>query len=228
MKLKRVIVSIALATTAMISSVSAAEFNDIKGHWAESTINNLANAGIVHGVSENRFNPDGTVTRAEFFKMALGAAGIEDVDFRDGECLDVTASDWYGPCMQSALDKGLVPSDMIKDFSSSIVETDGVVKGVYKGKFAGETPIKREEMAYVAQSVYQYSMEQSDISKIKEPVDLYFSDVKSISRWAFDGVRYAYVNGIVFGMEDDTFRPQETATRAQAATIISNMLSKME
>ena len=53
-------------------SASAAEFNDIKGHWAEDVINELADKDIIHGVSDTEFNPDGTVTRAEFLKMALG------------------------------------------------------------------------------------------------------------------------------------------------------------
>jgi len=43
-----------------------------------------------------------------------------------------------------------------------------------------------------------------------------------------DGVRYAYTNGLISGMDDDTFRPQQTATRAQAASIISRLLDKTE
>ena len=46
--------------------------------------------------------------------MALGTVGIADVPYRSGECLDVTASDWYGGCVQSALDKGLIPENMIE------------------------------------------------------------------------------------------------------------------
>jgi len=228
MNIKRLLAVVTLSSLALANTAIAAEFDDIKGHWAESIINDLADAGVVHGVSDNEFNPDGTVTRAEFFKMALGAVGIEDVTFREGECLDVTASDWYGPCIQSALDKGLVPEAMIEDFSSDIIETENGSKAVYSGTFSAETPIKREEMAYVAQSVYQYGLDEDDVNKMNKPADLYFTDVRNISRWAFDGVRHAYANGIVFGMEDDSFRPQDTATRAQAATIISNMLSKME
>ena len=51
---------------------------------------------------------------------------------------------------------------------------------------------------------------------------------KRQSQWALDGVRYAYTNGLISGMDDDTFRPQQTATRAQAASIISRLLDKTE
>ena len=60
----------------------------------------LAENDKVSGVGDGKFNPDGTVTRAEFLKMALGTVGIADVPYRSGECLDVTASDWYGGCVQ--------------------------------------------------------------------------------------------------------------------------------
>lgn len=228
MKLKRLTAAVILSSMAIASSASAADFADIKGHWAEDIINNLANAGVVSGVSDTEFNPDGTVTRAEFLKMAMGAAGIEEVAFRSGECLDVTASDWYGGCVQSALDKGLIPDDMIGSLALKIVENENGSKAVYSGYFSGSTPIKREEMAYITQSVYQYSLDENTMDEMGMPEDMYFTDVSSISLWAFNGVLYAYSNGFVSGMDDDTFRPQETATRAQAATIINQLLEKME
>ena len=46
-------------------------FTDIQGHWAEDVIKTLAENGKVSGVGDGKFNPDGTVTRAEFLKMAM-------------------------------------------------------------------------------------------------------------------------------------------------------------
>ena len=208
MNIKKVVAAALILSSMTAVSASAAEFNDIKGHWAEDVINELADRDIIHGVSDTEFNPDGTVTRAEFLKMALGTVGIADVPYRSGECLDVTASDWYGGCVQSALDKGLIPENMIGNYAAKI--TDG--KAIYSGFFDGDKPIKREEMAYMVYMLYQYSCD----------------DVSQISQWALDGVRYAYTNGVISGMDDDTFRPQQTATRAQAASIISRLLDKTE
>ena len=42
-----------------------AKFNDTVGHWAEKTIDELAEMGIVHGKTETEFKPDDTITRAE-------------------------------------------------------------------------------------------------------------------------------------------------------------------
>ena len=226
MKSKRLTAAVILSLMAMASAVSAANFADTKGHWAESIINKLADAGVVHGMSDTEFNPDGTVTRAEFLKMAFGAADIEETEYRKGECLDVTASDWFAPCVQSALDKGLIPEGMIDGYSVEIVEGENGSKVVYSGKFDGNTPIKREEMAYITQSVYQYSLGEGSLANLEIPVDIPFEDVSTVSVWALDGVKHAYTNGLISGMEDGTFRPQDTATRAQAATIISNLLEK--
>ena len=226
MKLKRLTAAVILSSIAIASTVSAADFADTKGHWAENIINKLADAGIVHGISDTEFNPDGTVTRAEFLKMALGAADIEETEYRKGECLDVITSDWFAPCVQSALDRGLIPEGMISGYSVEIVEGEDGSKAVYGGQFNGNTPIKREEMAYITQSVYQYSLGEGSLANLETPVDIPFDDVNRVSLWALDGVRYAYTNGLIFGMEDGTFRPQDTATRAQAAAIISNLLGK--
>jgi hypothetical protein len=226
MNLKRITAAVILSSIAIASTASAADFTDTKGHWAENIINELADADVVHGMSDEKFVPDGTVTRAEFLKMAFGAAGIEDADYRIGECLDVEESDWFAPCVQSALDKGLIPKDMIREYSFNIDESKN--KSVYSGFFDANLPIKREEMAYIAQSVYQYSLGSDSIDKLNAPQDMYFSDISSISLWAFDGVRHAYSNGIVSGMDDDTFRPQATATRAQAAAIIYQLLYNLK
>ena len=226
MKLKILTAAVILSSIAIASTVSAADFADTKGHWAEGIINRLADAGVVHGVSDTKFNPDGTVTRAEFLKMALGAADIEETDYRKGECLDVTASDWFAPCVQSALDRGLIPEGMIDGYSVEIVEGENGSKAVYSGTFGGNTPIKREEMAYITQSVYQYSLGEGSLVNLEVPVDIPFEDVSAVSVWALDGIKYAYTNGLIAGMEDGTFRPQNTATRAQAASIISNLLDK--
>lgn len=226
MNLKKITSVFILSSMAMTSVVSAAAFDDIENHWAKDIINNLAAKGIVHGISDTEFNPDGIVTRAEFIKMAMDTVKIEEVPFRSGECLDVTASDWYGNYIQSALDKGLIPEEMIGGFASKI--SDGNANSVYSGYFNADKPIKREEMAYIAQSVYQYTRDEDTADDMQYPQDLQFIDVASISKWAFRGVQYAYSNKLVLGMDDDTFKPQDTATRAQSASIINNLLDKTE
>ena len=103
MNIRRIIIIAAvLAAAVSVTPVMAASFTDTHGHWAESIIDELADKGIVSGVSADKFNPDGTVTRAEFYRMAFGAAGIETIPCRDGECLNVKKTAWYADTVQSA------------------------------------------------------------------------------------------------------------------------------
>lgn len=222
MKLKKTALAVIISSMMLVSAAHAADFTDTRGHWAEDIVNRLADEGIVHGISDTQFNPDGTVTRAEFLKMAMGAAGVEEEPYKSGNCLDLSGTEWYAPCVQTALNKGLIPENMIDGFSIKIEEN--AVR--YTGAFNSEAPIKREEMAYITQELYQYALDEEGIKKLKKTSDLPFTDVRQISIWALDGVRQAYANGLVSGMGDDSFQPQSTATRAQAAAIISNMLDK--
>ena len=161
MNIKKVVAAALILSSMTAVSASAAEFNDIKGHWAEDVINELADKDIIHGVSDTEFNPDGTVTRAEFLKMAMDSFGIVGHAYRDSECLDATNDDWYCYYLQGALDKNIIPKKMIencnvtkvtKTLAEATDDKEAVTTdvNVYTGKFDGDKPITREEMAAIA------------------------------------------------------------------------------
>jgi len=45
-------------------------FTDINGHWAQSDIEKAAEAGLLTGYPDGRFDPDGPVTRAQLAAVA--------------------------------------------------------------------------------------------------------------------------------------------------------------
>ena len=51
-----------------------------------------------------------------------------------------------------------------------------------------------------------------------------FSDASALSDWAVEGMIWAAGAGLFGGFEDGTLRPQETATRAQAAKVFCVLL----
>lgn len=57
-------------------------FTDISGHWVETDINYARDMGIVNGRGKGKFAPDDDITRAEFLKMAMDAAGISAHGYR--------------------------------------------------------------------------------------------------------------------------------------------------
>ncbi len=233
MKLKKITAAVLAAAVMTANAAYAASFTDIWGHWAEKIIIRLADSGVINGITPTKFAPEGTVTRAQFLKMAMETNGIKPVDFREGECLDAVKTDWCGGYMQSALDKGLIPSEMIGGYSVNVVsqtDADGNItsKAVYTGAFGPNTPINREEMAVITQNTYQYSLNASTMRDMSEPGKKEFSDAENISEWALASVKLACAQGFIEGMDDGSFAPTATATRAQAAAIISRVMDKVK
>ncbi|OIJ10112.1 hypothetical protein BKP35_13425 [Anaerobacillus arseniciselenatis] len=52
-----------------------------------------------------------------------------------------------------------------------------------------------------------------------------FKDVTS-GHWAYDAIEFVRIEGIMQGFEDGTFRPGDSVTRAQLATVIKNLMEK--
>lgn len=202
-------------------------FTDIDGHWAESYIKTLADKGMADGVGDGKFNPDGTVTRAEFLKMAMDACGIVGHAYREGECLDATNDDWYCYYLQGALDKGLIDEAMIgncskikeaKTLAEATEDKEAVTEtvNIYTGKFNGNTPITREEMTALVTNIAL-----SPVGAVTMSPD--FTDYNDISADYQTAVNACVKAGILIGMDDGTFAPKATLTRAQAAVVISKL-----
>ena len=210
-------------------------FTDIQGHWAEDVIKTLAENDKVSGVGDGKFNPDGTVTRAEFLKMAMDSFGIVGHAYRDGECLDATNDDWYCYYLQGALDKDIIPKEMIEncDFTNvtktlkESTEKEKAVRAnvnVYTGKFYGDKPITREEMAVIATRCKNYKMRNwRDWDNERRYPIFSFKDSDEIDEKYISYVVEAYDLNYIDGMEDGRFAPKENLTRAQAAVVMNNL-----
>ena len=186
-------------------------------------------------VGDGKFNPDGTVTRAEFLKMAMDSFGIVGHAYRDGECLDATNDDWYCYYLQGALDKDIIPKEMIEncDFTNvtktlkESTEKEKAVRAnvnVYTGKFYGDKPITREEMAVIATRCKNYKMRNwRDWDNERRYPIFSFKDSDEIDEKYISYVVEAYDLNYIDGMEDGRFAPKENLTRAQAAVVMNNL-----
>ncbi len=214
-------------TAALSANAYAAEFLDIKGHWAEDVINRLSDRGIVSGADEYTFLPESAVTRAEYLKMIMNTVGIAETECGDEGCLDAKKSDWYVGYLKSAMDKGLIPHEMLTGYKSEIVRENDTSYVKYSGSFNGGLAITREEMAFLTAGMYQYILNASTMKGLAEPDELAFSDNADISRWAQSGVKMAVANGLINGMGDGTFCPKSTTTRAQASAVLVRLIDKI-
>lgn len=173
-------------------------FTDIVGHWAGLDINDMADRGIVSGVTATTFEPDREITRAEFAALMVRALELT-AQGGSNTFADVDAGSWYAPEVAAAANAGLIVG--------------------YDGYFRPDENITREEMAVVIMKGYAYLQKEITTGKLDQ-----FADKDEISDWARDYVDQAVSVGLISGMTTDTFAPKSNATRAQVASLIKRML----
>lgn len=100
---------------------------DLAGHWAKGSITELINAGVISGYPDGSFQPDKTVTRAEFTVMLVKALKLES---RAGSQFTDTAAHWAGESISTAAAHGLIsgytqstfgPDDLITREQAAVI-----------------------------------------------------------------------------------------------------------
>lgn len=172
-------------------SVKEAPFEDIGSHWAKDYINSMYAAGIINGVTETTFVPDGKVTKGQFATLIVNALGLPVDEPKDNE-------HWAAVYASAADKSGLIDENIAFTTSDDL-----------------DAPITREEMASMVTRAAKYK----NIT-VPEHQLAAMSDFETIADWAKGDVNDAVILGIISGFEDGTFRPKETATRAQAAVML--------
>ncbi|MFM9330193.1 S-layer homology domain-containing protein [Paenibacillus mesotrionivorans] len=181
-------------------------FADLAGHWAAKDTELLATKGIIDGIADNRFAPEGVLTRAEIASLLVRAAGLEEKALSAATMNDVRGDDWYAGYVQAAVSAGLI---------------DGYEDGTFRAGAA----VTREELAVLLTRALKLAGRPAEGTGTAAAA---FTDSTSVSAWAKDAVRTAQVAGLVNGLEDGSFRPQAQATRAEAAVMIKRYLLKAE
>lgn len=97
----------------------------------------------------------------------------------------------------------------------------GIVQGQSNNTFGSTATISREEMVTMMMRGYEYVHGKASAGTVNS-----FKDQSKISGWAAGYVKGAISLGLVNGRSDDKFEPQGKSTRAEAAQIIFNLLSK--
>ncbi|MBQ8525640.1 MAG: S-layer homology domain-containing protein [Clostridia bacterium] len=182
-------------------------FDDISGHDNQSAVEALSSRGIINGKADSFFEPDSTMTRAEFATIIVKGLGLP---VKNGEAFsDMTVSDWFVDYVNTAY-------------------SYGIVNGVSDTEFNPHGTITREEAAVmVARAAKLCGMDtEYDIYEARDILAAFFDYVKAQS-WAVSSLAFCYDEGI---LPDDNMeiKPKEAVTRAEIAQMVFNMLSRAE
>ncbi len=181
-------------------------------HWAYRTLQELTARQIVKGIDVANFKPQGLTTRAEFTALLVRALELSKPTDQS-ELANVLSFDdiavssaWYAADVAAAWQAGLV-------------------QGVSEARFAPNSQISREQMA--AMIVRAYELKAGAIETTGDEL-IGFKDSEKLSEWAKTAVEKSVSSGLMKGQAQNRWNPQATATRAETAQAILNLLRKME
>ena len=175
-------------------------FEDIEDHWAAEAIRYVFANDLMNGVSETRFDPDGTMTRAMLVTVLWRMEGEPEVAAAD-EFIDVEPGTWYSDAVLWA-------------------DAHGIVNGVGGGRFAPTDHISREQLATM---LYRYARYKEQDTTAEAGLSGY-ADGGAVSAWALEAMEWACGEALITGKNGDRLAPQDTATRAEVATLLMRYL----
>ena len=186
---------IAMLSITFSSIAFAKEFPDVESsHWAHEYISSLSDEKVINGYDDGTFKPNGTITNGEFIKLVVAAClppYITVDDFEDG------IDHWAGPYLRIAEQYSLV------ELGEYTIENI-------------DKPMTRIEMARLISNADIIMLQH--LSQFSQDVE--FLDVANLPLKDLYKLSHAVARGLIKGYEDNTFKPEQTMTRAEAATMI--------
>ncbi len=192
-----------------VPSVSApgTTFSDIKNHANKAAIEALASRGIINGMGAGKFQPNKTMTRAEFAAIVTRALGFAARDTK--AFTDVPSSKWYAGYIGAA-------------------NSSGIVNGVGGGKFNPDGTITRQEAAaMVARAAKLCGLDTAMSAAATRDMLAQFGDYRSVAGWAKEAMAFCYSANIL-NQSDLNIEPTKAILRCEIAQMLYNMLTAAE
>ena len=167
------------------------KFTDVsENDWFYEPVMWAVSNNITAGVSETKFAPNQTCTRAQAVMFLWNQAG-KPVVSRKNTFKDVKSSDWYYNAVQWAV-------------------SEGITNGTSKTTFSPSKTCNRAEIV-----TFLWNQAGKPSVSASNP----FKDVKS-SDWYYKAVQWAVKKGVTSGTSKTTFSPTKACTRAQIVTFM--------
>jgi len=175
-------------------------FSDIAGHWAQPYIEKAIKRGIVNGLPDGTFRPDGTMTRAMLATILNRVLVLQPF-----------SSSW------TVKDANEVPN-WASGHLQALMEA-GIVLGYPDGTVRANNQLTRTELIVVAVRALQLKLPEQPI--------LPFADAETIPVWARPYVAAAYDAGLIQGVGGNRFAPDKLATRAEAVKLLLGIAERL-
>lgn len=182
---------------------NAVSFKDVKEtDKAYEAISFLASKGYVSGTKAGSFEPNKTMTRAEFTNLLARVLHLGEVKNAQNFS-DIAANAWYTASINACYEAGLI-------------------KGVGENKFAPQQTISRQDMAALVVRAAEYRGIYNPAQVSNTVLNL--TDGNTISVYAMDSVKALVDLGLL--ENSGSFRAKEAVTREEMAIMFEQLLKK--
>ena len=175
----------------------SAVFSDVNTNlWYHEGVDYVVANGLMLGTGSTTFSPDAGTTRSMLVTILYRMAGSPAVS-ASAPFTDIVAGTFYYNAVLWA-------------------SSNDITNGVSETSFAPDVQIDREQLATF---LYRYAQFTGRDTTARADLTA-FGDADQLSDFASEAMSWAVAEGIVQGGSNSVLLPQETATRAQIATMI--------
>jgi len=203
-------------------------FSDIKGHWAEKTITDMVERGILDGFPDGTFKPDGNVKVDQFIKMLI----LSYTDLHKNG-----SRSWSNQFLQSlsADNQAIIKQDYryftfqpnpVGYWAKDFIDIASDLHFLNKNRYSDfQADLKREN---VAEIIY-YTLQETEFLEdglFGQKMAQQFGDIMGASEREQRFIAEALVKGIMEGFPNGFFGVGKEVTRAQALVILNRLTDK--
>ena len=181
-------------------------YRDVSANdWFHEAVDYAVANGLMNGVGNNKFDPDGAMTRAMLVTVLWRYAGEPEEGVNTFK--DVKSDEWYTKAVAWAAH-------------------NGIVGGIGDNRFDPNGRITREQLATI---LFRYCNSKGMDPYARANLSS-FPDGSKTSDYASDAISWAVAVGLIAGSKvgnRDYLQPQGNATRAQVATILMRFIKNV-
>ena len=173
-------------------------YNDVTaGDWFTSDVIYVTLTGLMNGTGDG-FSPNNNINRAQLVTVLYRMAGEPEVT-GENPFTDVPDGQWYTDAVLWAAE-------------------NGVTDGTSETTFSPNDALTREQMATF---LYRFADFETE-----EPIEITgdlsgYTDADLVADYAVDAMTWAVGEGVISGIGNNTLAPDNTASRAQMATVLT-------
>lgn len=173
-------------------------YNDVTaGDWFTPDVIYVTLTGLMNGTGDE-FSPNNNINRAQLVTVLYRMAGQPEVT-GENPFTDVPDGQWYTDAVLWAAENNI---------------TDGTSETT----FSPNNPLTREQMATF---LYRFANFEAG-----EPIEVTgdlsgYTDADLVADYAVDAMTWAVGEGVISGIGNNTLAPDNTASRAQMATVLT-------